>query len=175
MSWARNSVGERGDNIGLPDVTTADNGKIMEVESGEWKLKEGSGGGGGIPAPENPSDGDVLTYDSTTSAWVAEAPSGGGGGVLVITVNNSTHALNKTFSEIYTAYIAGTKCIVEQEESQEEYTITHYYDVMEIVRTDINGNFGQGMVICTSVDGMGGLSADIYRATSLDGYPTIIM
>ena len=81
MSWARNSVGERGDNIGLPDVTTADNGKIMEVEGGEWKLKEGSGGGGGgIPAPANPSDGDVLTYDGTTSAWVAAAPSGGGGG-----------------------------------------------------------------------------------------------
>ena len=38
-----------------------------------------SSGGSGIPAPENPSDGDVLTYDSTTSAWVAEAPSGGGG------------------------------------------------------------------------------------------------
>lgn len=36
-------------------------------------------GGGGIPAPENPSDGDVLTYDSTDGEWKAEAPSGGGG------------------------------------------------------------------------------------------------
>ena len=33
----------------------------------------------GIPAPASPSDGDVLTYDSDTSEWVAEAPSGGGG------------------------------------------------------------------------------------------------
>ena len=32
------------------------------------------GGGGGIPAPASPSDGDVLTYDNDTSAWVAEAP-----------------------------------------------------------------------------------------------------
>ena len=83
MPWAKNSVGIVGDDIGLPDVTSADNGKTMEVEDGEWKLKEGSGGSG-IPAPEDPSDGDVLTYDGTTSSWVAEAPSGGGGGVGMV-------------------------------------------------------------------------------------------
>lgn len=111
MSWARNSVGERGDNIGLPDVTTADNGKIMEVESGEWKLKEGSGGGGGIPAPASPSDGDVLTYSSSDSAWVAAAPGGGGGG-LIVTITSTpdpddpTSAIgstDKTAGEIKTA------------------------------------------------------------------------
>ena len=77
MSWARNSVGERGDNIGLPDVTTADNGKIMEVESGEWKLKEGSGGGGGSELPEVTADdnGDVLTV--VDGAWAKAEPSGG--------------------------------------------------------------------------------------------------
>ena len=36
-----------------------------------------SGGGGGIPAPENPSDGDVLTYSSADDEWVAATPSGG--------------------------------------------------------------------------------------------------
>ena len=108
MSWAKNSVGERGDNIGLPDVTTADNGKIMEVEGGEWKLKEGSGGGGGIPAPDDPSDGDVLTYDSTAEEWVAAAP-GGGGGVLVCSSSiipddpDENMILNKTWEEISSA------------------------------------------------------------------------
>lgn len=113
MSWARNSVGERGDNIGLPDVTTADNGKIMEVESGEWKLKEGSGGGGGIPAPENPSDGDVLTYNSADDEWVAAAPTGGG---LFITKSwdeiTETETLSVTGQEIVAAMQAGTVILI---------------------------------------------------------------
>ena len=117
MSWARNSVGAIGDDIGLPDVTTADNGKIMEVEEGAWKLKEGSGGGGGIPAPASPSDGDVLTYDSDTSAWVAAAPSGGGG-ILVCTASPipddpaGNEILNKTWNEIYTAASNGIPVII---------------------------------------------------------------
>ena len=80
MSWARNSVGERGDNIGLPDVTTADNGKIMEVESGEWKLKEGSGGGGGLPEITESDEGKFLTVESGEAAWA----SGGGGGSVPV-------------------------------------------------------------------------------------------
>ena len=98
MPWAKNSVGIVGDDIGLPDVTAADNGKTMEVEGGEWKLKEGSGGGSGIPAPEDPSDGDVLTYDSTTSSWVAEAPSGGGG--VTIIEPTVTYHLSDDYAEI---------------------------------------------------------------------------
>lgn len=116
MSWARNSVGAVGDDIGLPDVTTADNGKIMEVESGEWKLKEGSGGGGGIPAPENPSDGDVLTYSSSDDAWVAAAPSAGG--IFVINASlipddpNENIIMDKTWKEIADAMSAGSVCYV---------------------------------------------------------------
>ena len=52
-----------------------DNGKVLTVVSGDWAAAAAPASG--IPAPASPSDGDVLTYDSTTSAWVAEAPSGG--------------------------------------------------------------------------------------------------
>ena len=48
--------------------------------------------GGGIPAPENPSDGDVLTYDSTSDTWVAAAPSGW------ITVETLTATENITYT-----------------------------------------------------------------------------
>ena len=123
MSWARNSVGERGDNIGLPDVTTADNGKIMEVEAGEWKLKEGSGGGGGIPAPASPTDGDVLTYDGTTSAWVAEAPSGGGGvNVIYADYDEQTFewTCRNTFTEIKTMFNSHVPVFMYIESAQSE-------------------------------------------------------
>lgn len=40
--------------------------------------EEAAAGERGIPAPENPSNGDVLTYDSTEGEWVAAAPSAGG-------------------------------------------------------------------------------------------------
>lgn len=130
MSWARNSVGERGDNIGLPDVTTADNGKIMEVEAGEWKLKEGSGGGGGIPAPASPSDGDVLTYDSDTSAWVAAAPSGGGGVTCIsITIDeqNNRMVLGATYAEIEALMTAGSFFIFKQiSEGEIDYHYVSY-------------------------------------------------
>jgi len=116
MSWAKNSVGERGDNIGLPDVTTADNGKIMEVEDGEWKLKEGSSGGG-IPAPDSPSDGDVLTYDSTAGEWVAAAPGGGGGGSFVITYTydevTEITTLSATGQQIFTAAQSGPVILMQ--------------------------------------------------------------
>ena len=171
MSWARNSVGERGDNIGLPDVTTADNGKIMEVESGEWKLKEGSGGGGGIPAPASPSDGDVLTYDSSTSAWVAEAPSGGGGGgVLIITDTQGT--LDKTFSEIYTAYTSGVKCIVLiQSEPGENIIVNDYSDILKCIYATEDSVFVQGRLVAFTSSS----DPTLYMADSLNGYPQAII
>ena len=63
--------------MAIPDGKPATDFSAMNRE---WVRAVAEEAGGGIPAPENPSDGDVLTYDSTTSAWVAEAPSGGGGG-----------------------------------------------------------------------------------------------
>lgn len=45
---------------------------------------------GAIAAPASPNDGDVLTYDSDSDEWVAEAPSGGG---AVSSVNGQTGAV----------------------------------------------------------------------------------
>lgn len=68
-------------------------------------IVEEAGGGGGIPAPENPSDGDVLTYDITDSAWVASAPDTG----LVVNIAHTAEAatLDKTWKEISDATNAG--------------------------------------------------------------------
>ena len=73
--------------MAIPDGKPATDFSAMNREWVRAVAEEAAeSGGSGIPAPENPSDGDVLTYDSTTSAWVAAAPSGGGG-VLVVTEN----------------------------------------------------------------------------------------
>lgn len=111
MSWARNSVGERGDNIGLPDVTTADNGKIMEVESGEWKLKEGSGGGG-LPEITEADEGKFLGVVSGEAAW-ATAGGGGGSGLIIPEVTptgETTFSCDMTFAQIMAAVNQNT-CI----------------------------------------------------------------
>ena len=67
--------------------------------------------GGGIPAPDDPSDGDVLTYDSTTSAWVAEAPSGGGGATILTPVVGE---ISEGFRSItFTQTVAEMKALIE--------------------------------------------------------------
>jgi len=64
--------------MAIPDGKPATDFSAMNREWVRAVAEEAAESGGGIPAPDSPSDGDVLTYDSATSAWVAEAPSGGG-------------------------------------------------------------------------------------------------
>lgn len=76
--------------MAVPDGKPATDFSAMNREWVRGVASEAAGGG--IPAPENPNDGDVLTYDSTTHEWKAAAPSR-------ITVE----ALNATENTTYTA------------------------------------------------------------------------
>ena len=61
--------------MAVPDGKPATDFSAMDRE---WVRGIASEAGCGIPAPENPNDGDVLTYDSTSNSWIAAAPGGGG-------------------------------------------------------------------------------------------------
>lgn len=82
----------------------------------QWNpLTSGIGGGnsGGIANLPleivNPSNDDVLTYDSTSEKWVNKTliNNNSGGGYLKLTMNQETGALDKTWKEIYDAFSAG--------------------------------------------------------------------
>ena len=88
--------------MAIPDGKPATDFSAMNRE---WVRAVAAESGGGIPAPENPSNGDVLTYDSTDSAWVAAAPGGGGGSLCVIC--NEDGELNKNYAEIKAVVLAG--------------------------------------------------------------------
>ena len=74
----------------------------------------GGGGGGGaselddltdVDAP-SPADGDVLTWDSATSEWVAAAPTGGGGGGALVFLEEHTASASATLN--FTSCITST-------------------------------------------------------------------
>ena len=58
--------------MAIPDGKPATDFSAMNREWVRAVVKEATSGV--IPAPENPNNGDVLTYSSTDSAWVAAAP-----------------------------------------------------------------------------------------------------
>ena len=60
-----------------------------------------------IEAPASPSNGDVLTYNSTSGDWEAQAPGGGTADIFWATYNTTTSA------EIEAAYQAGKLCGVK--------------------------------------------------------------
>ena len=163
--WVR-AVAEEAGESALPSVSGSDNGKVLTVVTGEWKAATPAASG--IPAPANPSDGDVLTYDSDTSAWVAAAPSGGGGGTYVINLNKTTHVLDKTFLEIYMAYISGYVCIVKKvDEATAEYgeEDTFSYIVTCIRDYDLQGDGEGGTLIAGN--------GDSFSASTDTDYPLI--
>ena len=126
--------------------------------------EEAAAGGDGIPAPENPSNGDVLTYDSTAEEWVAAAPGGGGGGSLGILITlvpddpNENLVMDKTWNEIKSAI--ENNCFVyayfkDVSENMTEWIISY--------PRDLSSETGSYLVIMND--------DEQYEASSADGYP----
>lgn len=158
--WVR-AVAEEAGDAALPSVTTSDNGDVLTVVSGKWA--KAAAPASGIPAPASPTDGDVLTYDGTTSAWVAEAPSGGGG-VLVCMASlipddpDDNEILNKTWAEINTAVSSGIPVFVISSYPDE----TIIANVTNVTNTEVSPY---------SVMGYVGVEKFTWSASSENGYP----
>ena len=107
--------------MAIPDGKPATDFSAMNREWVRAVAEEAAGSGGGIPAPENPSDGDVLTYDSTDDEWVAAAPGGGESDILVVTIT--------------------------EEESGDDYIYTFSPSIDDIVAAKDAGKLVMGMYI----------------------------
>lgn len=108
---AKGGGGGGGGGADLPDVTSADNGKVLSVVSGEWNKADAPKE---LPTTTTSDNGKVLAV--VNGAWAKATPSGGGsGGGLVIHKDKTTGTLDKTFLEIYNAMLDGTvPCVVDQ-------------------------------------------------------------
>ena len=119
----------------LPSVSSDDNGKVLGVSDGAWGVIEQSGGGGGS---------EPL--------------------IVGVTDNGSQYVLDKTFSEIVDAFMAGTPIIVNSL-SVEEFAglvTSIQYSVYE----EEYSNMRIGVASASAGNGYVGYSADDY-----DGYP----
>lgn len=98
------------------------------------------GGSGGIPAPADPSNGDVLTYNSTSEEWEAKAPSGGTGKFVVTfeyTADYESVTSDKTYAEILAAFNAGKEIMGVIDDT----TSIIYLPLSSAVPDNANGNF----------------------------------
>ena len=142
----------------LPKVTGSDNGKALIVSSGKWAKKNIPSQ---LPTVTGSDEGKVLTVDSSGD-WVAGA-AGGGGGVLNVTdtavedLDNAqlVHTLNKTYTEIKTAFLAGISVLVSLTISGQEDGYTWewigYGKVVSLAENYTNDVFDSGLLYVTGI------------------------
>lgn len=103
------------DRPATPSLTTGAVGLWFATDTSVLSAWDGSvwadvsaGGGGALDDLSDVdttglADGDVLTYDSGTSTWIAAAPAGGGGGGTITAADSDTiSTLEATASSTYT-------------------------------------------------------------------------
>lgn len=138
----------------------------------------GGGNGGGVANLPleivNPSNNDVLTYDSASEKWVNKAAtSGGSGGVFIVTQIPSSDLLDKTFNEIKAAFLSGASVFLSYQkvESDPDYGNTQnsyepLVDIKETVYTNPERtNFYHVF--------FGQYGYYVYEANSPDDYPCV--
>lgn len=160
----------------LPKVTGSDNGKALIVSSGKWAKKNIPSQ---LPAVTGSDEGKVLTVDSSGD-WVAAESGGGGGSVLNVTDtavedlgnNLLVHTLNKTYTEIKTAFLSGISVIVSLTMSGEEdgdtWEFLCYGKVVSLSENYTNDVFDSGLLYVTGIfeDKLAN-----FEVASLSGYP----
>lgn len=87
--------------MAIPNGKPATDFSAMNREYIRAVAKEEAAAGGGIPAPASPSNGDVLTYDSTSEKWIGAKKEA----ILfvMITEDSGTYTADKTATEIINA------------------------------------------------------------------------
>lgn len=114
-TWTFDSWGETLPSWLDPDITDSSNyGKVPVITSlgVEWQMPSDD-----IPAPASPNDGDVLTYDSNSSAWIAAAPGGGGSSDIYLITLDQYNMPTNAVSDIEDAIDAGKLLVIVKDES----------------------------------------------------------
>lgn len=151
-TWKKLSTGGGSGDAGggLPDVTAADNGKVLGVVDGAWAATDAPSGGGGdggsLPPVTAADDGKVLGV--VDGAWAAtDAPSGGGDVLRIpftLTMDPDTGAITGTtdvpLADAIAAKAAGKVLIADASFAYSE-TMTQYFCAV------MNGHTGDGAAL----------------------------
>ena len=118
----------------LPEVNSEDNGKVLGVSEGQYALVSGGGGGGAEPL------------------------------IVGVTDNGSQYVLDKTFSEIVDAFMAGTPIIVNS------LSVEEFAGLVTSIGYSVYEEEYSNMNICVARVGPG-TGGTTYSADDYDGYP----
>lgn len=138
-------------------LADAQDGDSIVYDGTNHMWKAGQGGGSFAPDITDPQDGDTLVYNAAQSKWVNGAGGGDGGGYLKITMDETTHALDKTWKEISDAFLAGNYCSVFHTD----------VDGMMSERVNIVGSFPSENAYFIGTD------SSNFTADSENGYPVL--